>query len=84
MVWGFLFHRRFKMNIEKRNTNDGSIYSKENFKVEITDLMLYDRLHILSAEYSVSVDLLVDVAVKRLIEEIDFVRDLRAGKIDRK
>lgn len=84
MVWGFLSHRRFKMNIEKRNTNDGSIYSKENFKVEITDLMLYDRLHILSAEYSVSVDLLVDVAVKRLIEEIDFVRDLRAGKMDRK
>lgn len=72
------------MNIEKRNTNDGSIYSKENFKVEITDLMLYDRLYILSAEYSVSVDLLVNVAVKRLIEEIDFVRDLRAGKIDRK
>lgn len=72
------------MNIENRNTNDGSIYSKENFKVEITDLMLYDRLHILSAEYSVSVDLLVDVAVKRMIEEIDFVRDLRAGKIDRK
>lgn len=84
MVWGFLSYRRFKMNIEKRNTNDGSIYSKENFKVEITDLMLYDRLHILSAEYSVSVDLLVNAAVKRLMEEIDFVRDLRAGKIDRK
>lgn len=70
------------MNIENKYTNDGSTYSRENFKVEITDLMLYDRLHTLSAEYSVSVEFLVNVSVKRLIEDIDFVRNLRSGKTD--
>ncbi len=72
------------MNIENKYTNDGSTYSRENFKVEITDLMLYDRLHTLSAEYSVSVELLVNAAVKRLIEDIDFVRNLRGGKVNPK
>ena len=43
--------------------------------------MLYDRLHTLSAEYSVSVEMLVNVAVKRLVEDVDFVRSLRTGKI---
>lgn len=70
------------MNIENEKTNDGSTYSRENFKVEITDLMLYDRLHILSAEYSVSIEILVNASVKRLIEDIDFVRNLRIGKIE--
>lgn len=70
------------MNIENEKINDGSTYSRENFKVEITDLMLYDRLHILSAEYSVSIEILVNASVKRLIEDIDFVRNLRIGKIE--
>lgn len=45
--------------------------------------MLYDRLHTLSAEYSVSVELLVNLAVRRLVDDIDFVRNLRIGKIKR-
>ncbi len=56
--------------------------SLENFTVRVTNPMLYDRLHTLSAEYSVSVELLVNAAVKRLIEDVDFVRGLRTGKID--
>ncbi len=56
--------------------------SLENFTVRVTNPMLYDRLHTLSAEYSVSVELLVNAAVKRLIDDVDFVRGLRTGKID--
>lgn len=56
--------------------------SLENFTVRITNPMLYDRLHTLSAEYSVSVELLVNAAVKRFIEDVDFVRSLRTGIID--
>ena len=56
--------------------------SLENFTVRVTNPMLYDRLHTLSAEYSVSVELLVNAAVKRFIEDVDFVRRLRTGKID--
>ena len=52
-------------------------------KIELSDPMLYDRLHTLSAEYSVSVVLLVNLAVRRLVDDIDFVRNLRIGKIER-
>jgi len=55
---------------------------KEDFMIQLTDPMLYDRLHTLSAEYSVSVEALVNVAVKRLIDDVDFVRNLRIGKMD--
>ena len=52
-------------------------------KIELSDPMLYDRLHTLSAEYSVSVELLVNLAVRRLVDDIDSVRTLRIGKIKR-
>ena len=52
-------------------------------KIELSDPMLYDRLHTLSAEYSVSVELLVNLAVRRLVDDIEFVRNLRIGKIER-
>lgn len=52
-------------------------------KIELSEPMLYDRLHTLSAEYSVSVELLVNLAVRRLVDDIDFVRNLRIGKIKR-
>jgi hypothetical protein len=70
------------MNIDNENTNGESIHSGENFKVEVTDPMLYDRLHTLSVEYSVSVELLVNVAVKRLVDDVGFVRNLRMGKLE--
>lgn len=54
---------------------------KENFMIQMTSPMLYDRLHILSAEYSVPEEMLVNIAVKRLLEDVDLVRNLRVGKI---
>ena len=42
---------------------------------------LFNRLHTLAVEYSVSTDVLVNVAVKKLIADIDLMRDLRAGII---
>lgn len=56
--------------------------TEENFTVQLTNPMLYDRLHILSAEYSVSVEYLINEAVKRMINDVDFVRSLRNGKQD--
>ncbi|MBD5085060.1 MAG: hypothetical protein HDT33_08410 [Clostridiales bacterium] len=58
------------------------MFEKENFTVQLTDLMLYDRLHTLSAEYSVSVEFLVNVAVKRLVDDVDFARSLRIRKAE--
>ena len=58
------------------------MFETEKFEVQLTNPMLYDRLHTLSAEYSVSVEFLVNVAVKRLVADIDFVRNLRMGKTE--
>jgi len=55
---------------------------KETFTVQLTDPMLYDRLHTLSAEYDLSVEALVNVAVQRLLEEVAFVRSLRNGTLE--
>ena len=70
------------MNFENKNTKGESNCTKESFKVELTNPMLYDKLHTLSVEYSVSVEILVNVAVKHLVDDIEFVRDLRIRKID--
>ena len=53
----------------------------EKITVEFVNPMLYDRLHTLSAEYSIPAELLINEAVKRLIDDVDFVRSLRSGKI---
>lgn len=58
------------------------MFEKETFSVQLADPMLYDRLHTLSAEYSVSVEQLVNVAVKRLVDDVDFVRNLRMGRTE--
>ena len=65
------------MEISDRNISRGSD-TTEKFIVQLTDPMLYDRLHTLSAEYSVSEEFLVNAAVNRMINEIDFVRSLRS------
>lgn len=57
------------------------INSQEHVIVQLEEPMLFDKLHTLSAEYSVSMDLLVNLAIKRLIDDIDLIRNLRIGKI---
>ena len=70
------------MNSDKESMIYKAETSLEDFRIRLTNPMLYDRLHTLSAEYSVSVELLVNMAVRRLVQDIDFVRGLRIGKIE--
>lgn len=72
------------MVTENKNIQEKEADSKEDFTIHVLNPMLYDRLHTLSAEYSLSVELLVNVALKRLINDVDFVRSLRAGKVNMK
>ena len=51
-------------------------------RVELTNPMLGDKLRTLSVEYDLPEELLVNVAVKRLVDDIEFVRDLRIGKTE--
>lgn len=53
----------------------------EIITIQLSDPMLYDRLHTLSVEYSLSADLLISLAVKRLLDDVEVIRDLRSGKI---
>lgn len=68
------------MNVNKSCTISEGKPSSEDFRIQITDPMLYDRLHTLSVEYSLPMELLVNVAVRRLVDDVDFVRSLRMGK----
>jgi hypothetical protein len=52
----------------------------EKITVQLSYPMLYDRLHTLSAEYAVPTDILVSLAVKRLLDDVELLRDLRTGK----
>lgn len=51
----------------------------EKLIIEFNDPMLYDRLHTLSAEYNQLVNLLMNYAVKHLLDDVDFLRKLRTG-----
>lgn len=53
----------------------------ETITIQFSNPMLYDRLHTLSVEYSLSVDLLIGLAVKRLLDDVEVIRDLRSGKV---
>ena len=70
------------MNVNKNYATSEGEALEQGFKIQLTNPMLCDRLYTLSAEYSLSVELLVDVAVKRLVDDVDFVRGLRMGKIE--
>lgn len=72
------------MNTEEKRRICEAKNLSETFTIQLTNPMLYDQLYTLAAEYFVSVELLVNVAVKHLLEDIDFVRDLRTGKNEQK
>ena len=58
------------------------MFERETFTVQLTDPMLCDRLRTLSAEYNLSVEYLVNIAVRRLMDDVDFIRSLRTGKVE--
>ena len=53
----------------------------EKITVQLTNPLLSDKLHTLAVEYSVSTGLLINLAVKRLIDDVELLRNLRAGKV---
>ena len=59
-----------------KNEMNGQAYA-----VYLTDGLLYDRLHALAAEYALPVETLADLAVKRLLSDVELVRGLRNGKV---
>ena len=54
---------------------------KELFAVYLTNGLLYDKLNRLAAEYSLPVEALTELAVKRLVDDVELYRALRRGEI---
>lgn len=76
---------------QKSRTNRGGIpkggaYLKNEmngqaYAVYLTNGLLYDRLHTLAAEYALPVETLTDLAVGRLLSDVELVRELRNGNV---
>lgn len=59
-----------------KNEMNGQLYA-----VYLTNSLLYDKLHTLAAEYALPVEKLTDLAVGRLLRDVELVRELRNGKV---
>lgn len=53
----------------------------ETITIRFGNSTLYDRLHVLSVEYGLPADLLISLAVKRLLDDVEVIRGLRNGKV---
>ena len=75
-----------KSRIHRRGIPKGGFYLKNErngqaYAVYLTNGLLYDRLHTLAAEYALPVEKLTDLAVGRLLRDVELVRGLRNGKV---
>lgn len=53
----------------------------ETITIHFNNPMLYDKLCVLSMEYDLPADLLISLAVKRLLDDVEVIRGLRNGKV---
>lgn len=53
----------------------------EEIKFTMENAMLYDRLLTLSVEYDLPMEMLVHLAIKKLLDDVEFVRSLRTGTV---
>jgi hypothetical protein len=51
----------------------------KTIKVEMEDYILYDRLNALAVEYATTVEQLVNISVRRLLNDLEFFWQLRRG-----
>lgn len=56
----------------------------QDFALHISDGMLYDELHRYAQEYSLPVERLTELAVKRLVEDMELFRNLRTAHLSSK
>lgn len=59
-----------------KNETNGQAYA-----VYLTNGLLYDRLHTLATEYTMPVEKLAELAVERLLRDVELVRELRNGNV---
>ena len=75
-----------KSRTHRRGIPKGGFYLKNErngqaYAVYLTNGLLYDKLHTLAAEYTIPVEKLAELAVERLLRDVEMVRGLRNGKV---
>jgi len=53
--------------------------STKIIRIELEDHLLHDKLHFLAMEYTISIDSLTSIAIRRLLDDVNFFRGLRMG-----
>ena len=53
------------------------MYNDKTIKIEIENYILFDKLSNLSVQYNTSIDCLVNIVIQRLIDDVEFIRELR-------
>jgi len=53
------------------------MHNNKIIKIELEDYRTLDKLGTLAIEYAITIDELVNIAILRLLEDIEFFRDFR-------
>ena len=69
------------MNTEEKGFRENGMEMQNTIIVQFVSSMTCDRLRTLSSEYNLPMSALVDLAVQRLLKDVDFMRNLRAGTV---
>ena len=70
-----------EMNTDEKGLRGNGIEMQNTIIVQFVSSMTCDRLRTLSSEYNLPMSALVDLAVQRLLKDVDFMRNLRAGTV---
>ena len=52
-----------------------------NQSIKAKNPLMYDKLRTLADEYSIPIELLINLAVSRLIDDVELLRKLRAEEV---
>jgi hypothetical protein len=55
---------------------------EQKITIHLVKPIIHDKLYTLAAEYNTTIDTLVNLALKRFINDIETIRNLREGKVD--
>lgn len=56
------------------------MHNDKTIKIDLEYYIMYDKLGALAIEYNTTVNHLANIAIRRLIDDIEFFRGLRKGE----
>ena len=78
--WGYAeaeYEAVYVLSEGSANLGGVRMFNDKTVKVEFEDYILLDKLNALAIEYALAVDRLINISIRRLIDDVEFVRGLR-------